>query len=99
MKNQIDLQVYPRNKKNESRILHTIKKAVKLQILRNSEMHAGYIEVLKTSCGLMHYLLIFANFFLKKENYLMGSYARDLTFFYIILGHKTIQKILIVTIL
>ena len=49
MKNQIDLQVYPRNKKNEARILHTIKKAVKLQILRNSEMHAGYIEVLKTS--------------------------------------------------
>ena len=71
--------------KNESRILHTMKKAVKLQILRNSEMHAiTYIEVLKTSWGLMDYLPIFANVFLKKENYLMGSYTRDLTNFFIL---------------
>ena len=56
----------------------------KLQILRNSEMHVSYIEVLKTSWGLMDYLPIFANVFLKKENYLMGSYTRDLTNLFIL---------------
>ena len=62
MKNQIDLLVYPRNKKMN---LESYTQWKKLQILRNSEMHVSYIEVLKTSWGLMPSLNALPTYFCK----------------------------------